>query len=346
MSAPIKDRRPSIQLVPTNIITGFLGAGKTSAILNLLKHKPGGERWAVLVNEFGEIGVDGSLVQGHAEADGEVYIREVPGGCMCCTAALPMQMALSQLLSKARPHRLLIEPTGLGHPLEVLQTLAAPHNRDYLLVQKTLTLVDARSLSDPRYREHETFRQQLAIADVIVGNKEDLYGPADRENLQVFSRELCRSGTELIFTHYGQLDMAVLESSTAALVEPASGHHHAQDKTSLLAEDLPMPECGFVTAVNQGEGFESIGWRFSPQKLFARERLCAFLTGLRVERMKAVFITPEGVFGYNMTRDALTETELDDCVESRIEIISDHIESGWIDGLLACLAEQAPSYSV
>ena len=69
--------------VPTNIITGFLGVGKTTAILQLLQNKPANERWAVLVNEFGEIGVDGSLIQGqHSESSG-VFIREVPGGCMC-----------------------------------------------------------------------------------------------------------------------------------------------------------------------------------------------------------------------------------------------------------------------
>ena len=76
----------AILAVPTNIITGFLGAGKTSAILNLLKSKPAGERWAILLNEFGEIGVDGSIVQGQSHEDDGVYIREVPGGCMCCTS--------------------------------------------------------------------------------------------------------------------------------------------------------------------------------------------------------------------------------------------------------------------
>ncbi len=99
--------------VPTNIITGFLGVGKTSAILNLMANKPENERWAVLVNEFGEIGVDGSLVQGQQSEEQQVFIREVPGGCMCCAAGLPMQIALNQLLNEAKPDRLLIEPTGL-----------------------------------------------------------------------------------------------------------------------------------------------------------------------------------------------------------------------------------------
>ncbi|GAK82559.1 putative metal chaperone [Vibrio ponticus] len=68
--------------VPTNIITGFLGVGKTTTILNLLKSKPENENWAVLVNEFGEIGIDGAMM-----TDQGAMIKEVPGGCMCCTLA-------------------------------------------------------------------------------------------------------------------------------------------------------------------------------------------------------------------------------------------------------------------
>ena len=133
-----------LSAIPTNIITGFLGVGKTSAILHLLKSKPADERWAVLVNEFGEIGVDGSLFEGqHSEEQG-VFIREVPGGCMCCAAGLPMQVALNQLIARAKPDRLLIEPTGLGHPKEVLQVLSADYYQSVLEIQKILTLVDAR----------------------------------------------------------------------------------------------------------------------------------------------------------------------------------------------------------
>ena len=118
-----------VHAVPTNIITGFLGVGKTSTILHLLENKPGNERWAVLVNEFGEIGIDGSLFEGQRGDKQGVVIREVPGGCMCCAAGLPMQVALNQLLVKARPDRLLIEPTGLGHPKDCL-LYTSPSPRD------------------------------------------------------------------------------------------------------------------------------------------------------------------------------------------------------------------------
>jgi len=330
--------------VPTNIITGFLGAGKTTAILNLLKQKPAEERWAVLVNEFGEIGVDGSIVQGRNSKETGVHIREVPGGCMCCAAGLPIQIALTQLLSRARPHRLLIEPTGLGHPLEVLQTLSSEYNRDVLSIQRTLTLVDARNLSDKRYTTHETFRQQLAIADVIVANKDDLCSDDDRRKLRSFVHEVCRPEAVVTYARHGKFEFDLLSGATATVSE--SSAHYDRKPPPLLAGDLSFPDCGYVTAMNEGEGFESIGWRFAPEKVFNRSRLFSFLSGLDVERMKAVFITESGIFAYNLTRDSLTETELDDCIESRIEIISDQIEPGWVNCLTDCLAAEVQPSSV
>ena len=108
--------------IPTNVITGFLGAGKSTVVLDLLKRKPADQSWAVLVNEFGEVGVDSNLIS-QSQGVENIHVREVPGGCMCCTAGLPMQMAMNMLLARAKPQRLLIEPTGLGHPSEVLATL-------------------------------------------------------------------------------------------------------------------------------------------------------------------------------------------------------------------------------
>ncbi|USD34560.1 MULTISPECIES: CobW family GTP-binding protein [Vibrio] len=324
-----------ISAVPTNIITGFLGAGKTSAILQLMKQKPDHQRWAILVNEFGEIGVDGSLFKGQHKQPDQVFIREVPGGCMCCAAGLPMQIALNQLLTEAKPDRLLIEPTGLGHPKEVLQVLSSAHYREVLSLQKTLTLVDARQLSDKQYTHHDTFNQQIAISDTIVGNKVDLYHGDEKQQLESYIQSLSGSEKRVIFSKFGAIPYHEFEGPTRA--NEKAHHHHDHGKPKVLAADLPMPESGIIKAVNQGEGFRSIGWRFSPDKVFCRKKLTLMLLDLKVERMKAVFITDLGVLGYNMTSDGLSEAVLDDGFESRVEFISQQLDDNLEAKLLACL---------
>ena len=154
-----------IKAVPTNIITGALGVGKTTFIQKVLASKPEHERWAILVNEFGEIGIDGALLSSHLGKT--IHLREIPGGCMCCASGLPMQIALNQLLAVAKPHRLLIEPTGLGHPKELIDVLSSEHYRDVIALQTTFCLSDARKLKEAKWRDHQTFKDQFQIADVI-----------------------------------------------------------------------------------------------------------------------------------------------------------------------------------
>lgn len=325
--------------IPTNIITGFLGVGKTSAILHLLKSKPADQRWAVLVNEFGEIGVDGSLFEGQHTQQQGIFIREVPGGCMCCAAGLPMEIALNELLTRAKPDRLLIEPTGLGHPQEVLQVLSSEHYQEVLSLQKILTLVDARKLSDSRYTTHETFKQQIMIADIVVGNKTDLYQDIHKPMLEEYFAQHALPNARVIFTQNGHISPNDLEGATQAIAHAHHHHHHAAEQKPLLSEQ-PLPECGYLKASNEGEGFVSIGWRFSPRHVFNHSKLYDLLNGVVAERLKAVFITNKGIFAYNLTPDALMEFVLDECMESRIEIIADELnDEQWETALLDCIIQ-------
>lgn len=322
-TALMRSNTNTIQAIPTNIITGFLGAGKTTAILKLLTQKPSNERWAILVNEFGEIGVDGTLMQGqHSEQKG-VYIREVPGGCMCCAAGLPMQIALNQLLTRAKPDRLLIEPTGLGHPKEVLGVLSADHYRTVLHIQHCITLVDARKLSDSRYTTHDTFNQQIDMADQIIGHKIDLYSEADKNALIHYVHERRDTTVPIHFAEHGDISVELLYGTSARAValqtQKQTQANHSHNPNQQVLEELT--DTGFIKSTNSGEGYKSVGWRFSPDVVFDQALLIAWLSGLSVERAKGVFITDDGVFGYNLTSDTLTEIELDDCAESRIEII-------------------------
>ena len=328
--------------VPTNIITGFLGAGKTSTILQLLKNKPQGERWAVLVNEFGEIGIDGALIEGqYSEGEG-VFIREVPGGCMCCTAGMPMRVALTQLLRRAKPDRLLIEPTGLGHPTEVIQTLTEESFRGVIAVQTIVTVVDARHLSDKRYLENETFNEQISIADVVVGNKHDLYNDHDETALKAYLQTHSLHDVQLVFTERGGIEPSLLEGSNKYSNSKAASTRFAlkvvaDSEQNYQSLETVFPDCGYIKALNEGEGFVSIGWRFSEQFEFNEIKLFTFLSGIQAQRLKATFITNNGSLGYNLTQDSLTEIPLEQLDESRIEIIAHELNDDWEHTLFDCV---------
>lgn len=344
-----------IQAVPTNIITGFLGVGKTSAILHLLQHKPADERWAILVNEFGEIGIDGNLMSGAAKAGENIFIKEVPGGCMCCAANLPMQIALNQLLARSRPHRLLIEPTGLGHPQEILDILSAPHYADVVSLQNTLTLVDARKLNDVRYTGHRIFNQQLDIADCVVANKQALYSQADRQRLERYLHQRDLHGTPVIYTDYGKIPLQLLagadsravddddNNATAPVKSCSSESEHQEEQSThshhsaTAASVATLPESGFLRATNRGEGFEAIGWRIASRFIFSREAFFRWALSLPAIRLKAVVITDEGTFGYNFDEETQTEKKLVDGEESRLEIIAPQVSDTWEQQLKDCI---------
>ncbi len=115
-----------------------------------------------------------------------------------------MQIALNQLLAKAQPDRLLIEPTGLGHPLEVLEVLSNQYYQDIVQLLQTITLVDARNLTNQRYTEHEIFNQQLHIADIIVGSKSDLYKHGDKILLKNHVSSQDNTTNNLVFIEHGK----------------------------------------------------------------------------------------------------------------------------------------------
>jgi G3E family GTPase len=301
--------------VATHIVTGFLGVGKTTAILHLLQHKPAEEKWAVLVNEFGEIGIDGAILEGRGAT-----IKEIPGGCLCCVNGLPLQVGLNQLLAQAQPDRLLIEPTGLGHPQNVLDVLTGPYYRDVLELRAVLCLVDPCKLEEPRYREHETLRAQLQIADVIVANKTDLCSAAQRQGLEDFLGGLRPPRRVDAWVERGAVDAAVLQEPHAArTVAHAHGHAHAE-----VAVSLPVqlgPGESWLRRESRGLEHASCGWLFTREQPFDFGRLFGFCSGLMADRLKAVVNTERGAFIFNAENGVLSVLDAAMEGDSRIEII-------------------------
>lgn len=301
--------------VPLNLITGFLGAGKTTAIRYLLEHGRGGERWAVLVNEFGKIGIDQSVL-----GSDSVAIKEVPGGCLCCTNHLPLQVALSQLLSRANPTRVLIEPTGLGHPARVLDALREPHWQDVLELRATLTLVDARELTDPRVPAHETFRAQIEAADVLVFSKDDALSEQDRERARAFASGLLPPKSHIHFMGGGELPRewldlpartlplrrSLLHLPPAVMPSPAA----VEDITPPYHYSEVLPEAAIA------------GWVFPRDWVFSHDALLNVLFGIHgAMRVKGVFNTDKGWIFFNATRHETAVNSEPSRADSRLEVI-------------------------
>ena len=176
---------------------------------------------------------------------------------------------------------------------------------------------------------------------MIVGNKKDLYQDGDEELLQDYIRERGFSASRVLITEQGVLAPSWLEGPALATLDPKPDLSIVRKKGSGFSlSDIPIPQSGMIRATNMGEGFRSIGWRFAAHRIFKRKLLVEFFQGLDVERLKGVFITDEGTFGYNLTGDTRTEMELDDSSESRVELISRHIEKDWEEKLLHCLVEE------
>ena len=306
-----------ILAVPTNVITGALGVGKTTFIQQLIARKPADERWAVLVNEFGEIGIDGTLLSAMTEND--IYIKEVPGGCMCCASGLTMQIALNRLLKQADPHRLIIEPTGLGHPTEVLATLQASHYKDVLDIRATLTLIDARKLRQQSWRDHPTFREQLEVADWIVATKTECYDSNEMANLTLFLSQLNLSHHEVRNEKGSDINLSLLDIKSAFRSSLNIRQQETTTESVSLTQQLARE--GSVRVKNQGAGYFSFGWAFSSSRCFSFELVLNELKNVKVVRLKAVMITENGIFAFNLVDNDVEFVEIDESDDSRLEFI-------------------------
>ena len=309
----------------TNLITGFLGSGKTTSILHLLAQKPADEKWAVLVNEFGEVGIDGALL-----ADSGALLKEIPGGCMCCVNGLPMQVGLNTLLRQGKPDRLLIEPTGLGHPKQILDILTAAVYEPWIDLRATLCILDPRQLLDERAVSNDNFRDQLAAADIIVANKSDR---ETAESARALADWWQRWGGERrkVSAIQGNIDLTLLDEprrNTAPL--PASAEHaHRHPPSSGLAALSLAEHQRWRRHLNNGQGYQSCGWIFDAETVFDTIGLLEWARLAPVGRVKGVMRIAEGAVRINRQGEDLhIETLSVAPPDSRIELISAN-EADW-----------------
>ncbi|MDS9468237.1 cobalamin biosynthesis protein CobW [Paracoccus sp. MBLB3053] len=259
----------NLEKLPVTVITGFLGSGKTTLISHLMRN-PGGKRLAVIVNEFGEVGVDGEILRQCAIPECPVEnIVELANGCICCTVAddfIPTIEALMAL--EPRPDHILIETSGLALPKPLLKAFDWPAIRSRITVDGVIALADAEAVAAGRFApdvaavdrqrladeslDHETplsevFEDQISCADIVLLTKSDLAGPDGVEKAKAVIHAEAPRPLPVLEVAEGAVDPRVILGLGAAAEDDLASrpsHHdgaadHEHDDFESVVIDFP-----------------------------------------------------------------------------------------------------------
>lgn len=255
--------------IPATVVTGFLGAGKTSLIRHLAEHA-GGRRLAFLINEFGDQGVDREVLTGCGiEGCGADEVVELANGCICCTVADDFLPAMRTLLAREpAPEHILIETSGLALPKPLVQAFNWPDVRASLTVDGVVAVVDAEAVAAGRFAaapealqrlreaddaiDHETpleelFEEQVGCADLVLVNKADRVDAAARAAVEAAIKREARAGVQLVWIEHGRIDPQValgLAVGAEDDLESRKSHHddgapHDHDDFASFVMELP-----------------------------------------------------------------------------------------------------------
>ncbi|MCB1336659.1 MAG: cobalamin biosynthesis protein CobW [Maritimibacter sp.] len=238
--------------IPATVVTGFLGAGKTTLIRHLLENA-NGKRIALIINEFGDLGVDGDLLKGCGDetcSDDDIF--ELSNGCICCTVAEDFIPTMEALLARDNaPDHIVIETSGLALPQPLVRAFQWPQISTRVTVDGVVTVVDGKAVAEGRFAaniaavdaqrkaddnlDHDTplaelFEDQIAAADMIVVNKSDLLGEAETDALVTQLGQDARAGVHVVRSTMGRLPIEVVlgqgAEAEANMEGRDEGHHH------------------------------------------------------------------------------------------------------------------------
>ena len=259
----------NLEKLPVTVITGFLGSGKTTLVRNLIQN-PQGKRLAVIVNEFGDVGVDGEILKSCAIPDCPAEnILELANGCICCTVAddfIPTIEALMAL--DPRPEHILIETSGLALPKPLLKAFDWPDIRSKITVDGVIALADAEAVADGRFApnvaavdaqreadeslDHETplsevFEDQVSCADIILLTKPDLAGPEGVAKAKAMILAEAPRALPIVEVAEGEIDPRIilgLEAAAEDDINNRPSHHdgaddHEHDDFESIVVDIP-----------------------------------------------------------------------------------------------------------
>jgi cobalamin biosynthesis protein CobW len=246
--------RQTLTKIPVTIVTGFLGAGKTTLIRHVLENAAG-RRLALIINEFGDVGVDGTILKGCGiDTCPEENIIELANGCLCCTVADDFVPAIEALLARSpQPDHIIIETSGLALPKPLVKAFDWPEIRTRLTVDGVIAVADGAAVSEGRFADEpaklaaqreadtaiihenpleEVYEDQLLCADLVVLNKTDLLTADAIRRVTANIRATVPRAVKIVPTCDGRLDPAILLGLTAAVEDDLAqrpSHHDGED---------------------------------------------------------------------------------------------------------------------
>ena len=320
--------------VPTHIISGFLGAGKTTLLQQLLSQKPENEVWAILMNEFGQIGVDQQLIaqqQGYA-------VKELLGGCLCCSSQMPMQIALARLLSESQPNRLFIEPTGLGHPAQLLEQLTEPHWQSSLAMRALVVVVDGSRLHDHAWVQQKLYTDQLKAAQIVVLSHVDAMTAADQIAYTQLKQEYSTYVQHWVEAENGQIDLSQLDIASQPMqrkIQPLLKLQSTQPNDFQVQEIKQLP----YHYVEISQAYTVAGWKFPKRWQFKFDDLLDLLCAQENwVRIKGIFYTDQGWKSFNFNPQQFNYKSVEPNIDNRLEVIY-QAQRDWLEfetQLLSC----------
>ncbi|WP_083944884.1 CobW family GTP-binding protein [Thiomicrospira microaerophila] len=256
--------------IEVTLVFGLLGSGKTSLILHLLSQKPISERWALLINDFGVLGIDARTLQ-----QNDTPLFEVQGGCICCSAQRPLAQTLQTISQDPSIERLIIEPSGLAHPAQIIDTLKKTITDRPFKLTSSICLIDLQRFSPEIYKKSALLRDFIQLADLVLLTRRDKITANLLDSTQHFLQSNVLGKPHIQIASFGQIDLSVLTlkaTRPAFLFLQATGLSQQPGLVEDFSSGLPKT---LQSQVMQGTT-HAVSWIWQPELLFKRPQLKAF----------------------------------------------------------------------
>lgn len=301
--------------IPVHLICGPLGIGKTSAIIAYLRRQAGKQFVAVLVNDFGPVGLDAAIMEGDlgSLAREQTTIHMLPGGCICCSAATGLMDAMEKLAGMPQVDRIIIEPSGLAMVGDMVDLVQSVAERYHLELRPIITLVEPRLMDRLGFLKAPYYVRMVEAADILVANRMDLASEDQTRRFEQWAGELYPPKTRILKTTQGDIPDEIFEVRHGQMPQRRQGKNGRGEKHT--------------------EGHFPGGCLFPAQVLFDAQGVMELLqklhqegfVGNKVMRLKAILQTQEGWRLYEIAGEQIFTRPTDYRRDNRVDWIMDGV---------------------